>query len=123
MTRQRRSAGTKMSDYLYSPVDFSVEDKIEINVWLDSRQLDFATVYQEMVEAGYKLSSSFTKGNEYSTLTLTETRTEQRKGKLHVYSFRHVDPIKGLMVLYWFFMTHLDAGDSRHAKEGDTYDW
>lgn len=123
MARRNTSESAGVRNYVFNPVDFSVEDRIDINAWLEQTPIETDDAMLKMVEAGFKLAISHTDGNDYYTVTLTETRHPKRKGKLAVYSFRHADMAKGMRIMFWFFNTHLDQGNTRAVSEEDKYDW
>jgi len=123
MARRSSNRVNNSTDYNFINVDFSLEDRLDINHWLSERKLEPGGILLELVEAGFKMSMSFDSSADVFSFTMTEGKKKERKGPLMVYFFKHSDFLKGLGVFYWFFVERLDKGDARYNETATDHDW
>lgn len=123
MARNKTRKTPGFSDFEMCNVDFSLEDRVVINTWLEETIIPFSDVVQDIVEKGFKLSISAAHGREVYTLSLTDKRPIMSNQKAPIYLLRHADLEKLLGVTYYFWTEQLNRGDNQVSSSTDDLAW
>lgn len=104
-------------------IDFSHNERVEINDWIEHREPNFDSMLVDITENNFKLSFSRDSYHETFVGSLTDKSKNGTANKSSVYIIRHSDITKLLHLVCYFFTVTLQSGNSEIPHEQTQYDW
>lgn len=123
MARNRSGSNKGFGNFTVVNVDFSVEDKVVISVWIEDHVSEIMDIIYHVLQTDFKVSASYSSDYECFTVSLTDKRKQPANTKAKVYMFRHGDLRKLWGIAAWYFTVQLQEGESDAALVRSDIEW
>lgn len=121
MPRRKASPNGAMPKYHLINLDFSHDDRKKIKLFITDMVTPLPDLMQEIVDAGFKFSTSYDEYHECYVGSLTHKASSSKEKP--VYTYRHNDFETLLGIGFYVFVILLVRGDAELAQENTDLDW